>query len=126
MGSGLSARPRAFSLSGDDDLEISVLEGVFSEHSKTVVHEACIGVLCYFSRVVVETHPCGRHHVGVDVVKEVLYREVFHSQIQSFVELLFDEVQIFGEEEDSFPWGEGDVFRRFVRPHVPPSTPFRG
>jgi hypothetical protein len=47
---------------------------------------------------VVETDPSRCHDIGVDVVKKIFHIEVFHSQVQPIIELLFDKVKIFGEE----------------------------
>ena len=122
---GFSAGTRAFALTGDDDFEVSVLEGVLPKHAQAVVHQAGIGVLGDFSGVVVKTDPCRRHDVRVDVVKQIIDGEVLHSQVQTFVELLLDEAQIFGEEKDPFPGGERNLSGRFFVSHAPPSNLFK-
>ena len=62
------------------------------------MHETSIGVLCDFSRVVIEANPGGGHDVRVDVIKEVLNAQIFHLKVQTIIQLLFDEVQVLGEE----------------------------
>ena len=74
----------------------------------------------------VETNPSRRHDVSVDVVKQVFNGQIFHTEVETVVELLFDEVQILGQKKDTLSGREGDVLRRFVAPHASPSTLFRG
>ena len=108
----------ALALARDDDLEAAVDERVLLEHALAFVHEASIGVLCDFRRLVVEANPGRRHHVGVDVVEQILDGEVLHAQVEALVELLADELQVFGQEEDAGPLFEADDgWRLVLHPH---------
>ena len=110
----------------DDDFEVAVFEGVFSEDAESVVHQACVSVLGDFSRVVVKTNPGRGHDVRVDVVEEVVNGQIFHTEVKSVVELLLDEVQILGQKKHALSWCQGNVLRRFVAPHASPSGLFTG
>ena len=46
----------------------------------------------------IEANPGGGHDVRVDVIKEVLNAQIFHLKVQTIIQLLFDEVQVLGEE----------------------------
>ena len=120
----LSARTGAFALAGDDDFEISVFQCVLSEHPQAVVHETGVGIFGDLGRVVIKANPSRRHDVGVDVVEQVVNRQIFHAKIEPVVELLLDEVQIFGEEQHALPRCQGDVFRWSVGAHDSPSNLF--
>ena len=123
--SRLSTGTRSLALARNDDFEVSVFEGVFSEHAQTVVHQSSVCIFGNFRRVVVKAHPSGRHDIGVDVIEQVLNGQIFHSEVEAIVELLLDEVQILGQEEDPLSGCQGNVFCRSLVAHVPPSSLFR-
>ena len=115
---GFTAGAGALALAGDDDLEAAVDERVFLEHALAFVHEASVGVLGDLRRLVVEADPGRRHHVGVDVVEQILDGEVLHAQVEPLVELLADELQILRQEEDAGPLFEADDgWRLVLHPH---------
>ncbi len=115
---GFTAGAGALALAGDDDLEAAVDERVLFEDALAFVHQSRVGVLGDLRRFVVEADPCRRHHVGVDVVEQILDGEVLHAQVEPLVELLADELQIFRQKEDAGPLFEADDgWRLVLHPH---------
>ena len=69
LGRGLPAGTGALALPRDDHLEAAVHQCPGLEHPLSLVHQAGVGVLGDFLRVVVEADPGGGDRVGVDVVE---------------------------------------------------------
>ncbi len=84
---------------GDDDLEVAVEQGPRLEHPPALVYQASVGVLRDYRRFVVEADPRRGHHIGVDVIEKIADIEVLHAQVHALVELLANQLEIFGQEE---------------------------
>ena len=82
-------------LPGDDKPRIRILRDLF--------------------RVVVEAHPGRRHHVGVDVVEQLVGREVAHRQRERAGELLPDLLGVLRQIKDALARGERETAGRHGR-----------
>ena len=74
----------------------------------------------------VKAHPGWGHDVGVDVVEQVIDGQILHTKVEPVVELLLDEVQVFGEEKHALSGRQGNVLRWLCGPHASPSRLFTG
>ena len=92
----LPTRPGALAMPGDDGLEATVQQCTRFEHSPSLIHQPRVSILGDDSRLVVEADPSRSHDIGVDVVKQIIDPEVFHMQIETFVELLANQPEILG------------------------------
>ncbi len=70
------------------DFEAGPSKSALVDDSPSLVHESCVSILCNGRWIVIEAYPSWGHNVGVYVVKQIFHREVFHPQIEAFVELL--------------------------------------
>ena len=96
---------------GDDGLEATVQQCTRFEHSPSLIHQPRVSILGDDSRLVVEADPSRSHDIGVDVVKQIIDPEVFHMQIETFVELLANQPEILGEEQDPLARSQGNLCR---------------
>jgi hypothetical protein len=64
---------------------------------------------------VVEADPGRGHGIGVDVVQQVVDRQILHREIQLTGELSPDELRILGQKEDPLSRGQGYGIGRFHR-----------
>ena len=103
---GLAARADALLLAGDDHLEVAAAERVALEQPLAAEGEPGVGVSRQLLRIVVEADPRRRHRVGVDVVEEILRRDVIRGEVDLAGELLADELGVPGEKQDPLARGE--------------------
>ena len=59
-----------------------------------------------------EAHPGRRHHVGVDVVEQLVDPEVVHGEVDLARELAPDQLRVLGQEEHPLSGGETDDLGR--------------
>jgi hypothetical protein len=111
LSGSLTTRSGTLAMPGHYDLEPPVQQGVRLEHTPAFVNQAGVGILGYDCRFVVEADPSRSHDIGVDVVKQIIDPEIFHMQIETFVELLANQPEILGEEQDPLARGQGNLCR---------------
>jgi hypothetical protein len=67
------------------------------------VEQAGVGILSEHSGIVVKANPSWSHHICVDVVQQVVDGQIFHPQVESFVQLLPNQPEVFRQEKHSLP-----------------------
>ena len=105
---GLARAADPLAVAGDDDLEVAVLQGVALEQALAVDDQSGVGIAGDVLRPVAEADPRRGHRVRIDVVEEIVHRQVVHPEVQLAAELAADQLRILGQEEDPLAGGQAD------------------
>ena len=92
--------PTPLPIPRDDHLEAAVEQGSVREEALAVDHQTGVGVARNLFGPVAEADPGRRHGVGVDVVEQVIHRQLRHRQVELSGQLAADQLGILGQEQD--------------------------